>query len=120
MLFDLLHTNIGFHIRYHKHSIGYEATIFLNTLAQTLSSPVAGLAARPPALAASLFPHHLLPVVGGRPGGFVPAPRPGRRHQPGPKPGPIECQLLLPAALFSLPGTGSGPFDPTLAADSPV
>src|SRR6267142_920033 len=107
--FEILNGLICFHIREHSNAIGYEKPIFTRRLTQALSSPLAGLAARPPASAPRVLPHHHLPVAGGRAGSFVPAPRPGGGHQPGPQFGPFGRQLLLPPTLFSFPGAGSGP-----------
>src|SRR6266487_4369663 len=51
-----------------------EQTILSAHLPQAFSPPVAGLAARPPAAASGLLPHHDLPLAGARPGRSVPAP----------------------------------------------
>src|SRR6266478_5419649 len=74
----------------------------------------------PPTSPPGLLPHHHLPVAGAGAGRTVPPPRPGRRHQSGPQPGPLRRQLLLPPALFPFPSAGSGSFDPALAADPPA
>src|SRR5438093_6506446 len=77
-----------------------EQVILLAHLPQAFSPPVAGLATRPPTPAPGLLPHHHLPLAGARLGCPVPAPRPGRRHQSGPQPGPFRRQLLLSPPLF--------------------
>src|ERR1035437_948044 len=118
--FDWLEANICFHILYHINSIGYVTPILSIPFAQAFSPPVAGLAARPPTPPPGLLPHHYLPVAGGRPGGFLPAPGLGRRDQPGPQPGPFRRQLLLPAPLLPFFGAGPGPVDPIVAADPPA
>src|SRR5216110_2848659 len=97
-----------------------EQAILPAHLSQAISPPVAGLAARPPAPAPSLLPHHDLPLAGSRPGRSVPAPRLGRCDQSGPQPGPFRRQLLLPATLFPFPGPQPGALNPTLAPDSPA
>src|SRR5881296_1955945 len=77
-----------------------EQIILPDRLPQAFSPPLAGLAARPPAPTPGLLPLHYLPLAGARPGCPVPAPRPGRRHQSGPQPGPFRRQLLLSPPLF--------------------
>src|SRR5206468_11811698 len=95
-----------------------EQTILPARLPQPFSPPVAGLAARPPAPAPSLLPHHDLPLAGARPGRSVPAPRLGRCDQSGPQLGPFRGQLLLPATLFPFPGPQPCAPNPPLAPHS--
>src|SRR6266702_8927985 len=97
-----------------------EQVILPAHLPQAFSPPVAGLAPRPPAPAPGLLPKHHLPLAGARAGCPVPAPRPGRRHQSGPQPGPFRRQLLLSPPLFPFARAQPRALNPTLAPEPPA